>query len=160
MGNNKEAPKELKEDQRLTVLVAPEKPRYGIRMADWDRMKKNIKKSLQTYGDLTFFQKSHWVLSTFSLTLVPTTLSLWSTLGANSRLFIVYLILTVCFLVFTIVLYLVSKKVREYKTDRLKDILEDMAELEKSFVEKPKRPDLVEEVDLADQWAEWIKKQR
>ena len=137
MVNNKEAPTKLKEDQSLVVLVAQEKPRYGIRKADWDRIKKNIKKSIETYGELTFLQKFQWVLITSFLSLISPTVSSFVTLGPNSRLFIVYSALTLCFFGFAIVFYLFGKKVREYKTDRLKEILEDMDELEKSLEKKP-----------------------
>ncbi len=157
MANNKEVPKKFEEDQRLVVLVAPEKPRYGIRRADWDRIKKNIKKSVGTYGDLTFLQKSHWVLVTFLFTLIPTTLSLWSSLGVDSQLFIVYSILTLFSLIFTIVFYLAGKKIREHKTDRLEETLEDMDELEKTFAERGRGPLNSEDSQAGFKWTDDIR---
>lgn len=137
MADNKQGPAKITDDQGLTILVPKEKERYAIRKADWDRMKKNIKKAQETYGDFTFLQKSYWVLGTFSLTLVPTTLSLWLT-SAVTWLVIAYLTLLLCSLVFAIILYFVDAKVvREQKESKLREILEDMAELEKSLEKQP-----------------------
>lgn len=147
MADNKQGPTKITDDQGLTILVPKEKERYAIRKADWDRMKRNIKKSLETYGDFTFLQKTYWVLGTSFLTLIPTTLSLWFTLGVT-RLVIAYVTLILCSLVFTILFYFIDKKVvREHKESKLGEILEDMDELEESLEKEPKESFEWEEID-------------
>ena len=147
MADSKQGPAKITDGQGLTILVPKEKERYAIRKADWDRIKKNIKKSIETYGELTFLQKFYWVLMASFLSLTSPTVSSFVTLGVDSRLFMVYLTLTLFFLGLTIVFCLFGKKVREYKTDRLKEILEDMDELEKSLEKQPEEFPKIEEFD-------------
>ena len=121
---------EFKLDTTVSMPTPESERRFGIRVVDWNRIKRNINRFDESPPALS--RMSDICLS-ISVTACFTAISLFGQQNISAWIEPVIICITILFFFFGIVFIQLNKKEIEKKQKEVKDFQEDVIEIEKTF---------------------------